>query len=181
MTLTVCRKHNAHVEIDKGWLYKVLYVTEVALIGNPETNIRAELLGSDTASAALRTYTLTRPFQNAIGVETVSLGSAIALLNDIDWHLKRVADQVLLKEASIDDTEWLSRALATAVRNERVPPEATGEYVLIYGLHREHHGDLGRLVEPLYARRTDGTLPEYDLRDVKTTVTVRITEAEFKS
>ncbi|AHF99337.1 hypothetical protein HALLA_11160 [Halostagnicola larsenii XH-48] len=36
-----------------------------------------------------------------------------------------------------------------------------------------------KLVEPLYVRRTDGDLPEYDLRDVEETLVVRLTEAEF--
>ena len=37
----------------------------------------------------------------------------------------------------------------------------------------------GRLVEPLYVRRTDGEVPTYDLRDVDETLVVRLTEAEF--
>ncbi|WP_247000315.1 DUF5804 family protein [Halosolutus gelatinilyticus] len=36
-----------------------------------------------------------------------------------------------------------------------------------------------RLVEPLYVRRTDGDLPEYDLRDVEETLVVRLTENEY--
>ncbi|WP_222919296.1 DUF5804 family protein [Natrinema sp. SYSU A 869] len=36
-----------------------------------------------------------------------------------------------------------------------------------------------RLVEPLYVRRVDGDLPEYDLRDVEETLVVRLTEAEY--
>lgn len=36
-----------------------------------------------------------------------------------------------------------------------------------------------RLVEPLYVRRTDGEIPEYDLRDVEDTLVVRLTEAEY--
>lgn len=36
-----------------------------------------------------------------------------------------------------------------------------------------------RLVEPLYVRRTDGEIPEYDLRDVDDTLVVRLTEGEF--
>ncbi|QCS42918.1 DUF5804 family protein [Natrinema versiforme] len=36
-----------------------------------------------------------------------------------------------------------------------------------------------RLVEPLYVRRTDGEVPEYDLRDVEDTLVVRLTEAEY--
>ncbi|WP_290813800.1 DUF5804 family protein [Halovivax sp.] len=37
----------------------------------------------------------------------------------------------------------------------------------------------GKLVEPLYARRADGTVPEYDLRPVSETVLVRLTETEY--
>ena len=37
----------------------------------------------------------------------------------------------------------------------------------------------GRLVEPLYVRRTDGEVPTYDLRDVDETLVVRLTEAEY--
>ena len=37
----------------------------------------------------------------------------------------------------------------------------------------------GRLVEPMYVVRVDGTVPEYDLRDVEDTVMVRVTESEF--
>ena len=40
-------------------------------------------------------------------------------------------------------------------------------------------GPTYRLVEPLYVRRTDGDLPEYDLRDVEETLVVRLTEAEY--
>ncbi|WP_254523294.1 DUF5804 family protein [Natrinema caseinilyticum] len=36
-----------------------------------------------------------------------------------------------------------------------------------------------RLVEPLFVRRIDGDLPEYDLRDVEKTLVVRLTEAEY--
>jgi hypothetical protein len=40
-------------------------------------------------------------------------------------------------------------------------------------------GPTRRLVEPLYVRRTDGDLPDYDLRDVEGTLVVRLTEAEY--
>ncbi|MFP9192032.1 DUF5804 family protein [Natronosalvus vescus] len=36
-----------------------------------------------------------------------------------------------------------------------------------------------KLVEPLYVRRVDGEVPEYDLRDVEDTLVVRLTESEF--
>ncbi|RQG99989.1 DUF5804 family protein [Natrarchaeobius oligotrophus] len=44
---------------------------------------------------------------------------------------------------------------------------------------RASSGPSRRLVEPLYVRRVDGDLPEYDLRDVEETLVVRLTEAEY--
>ncbi len=155
-------------------------MTEVAVVGAEDTDVRTALLTSETARGALATYELTAPFENAIGLETVSLGTAITLLNDLNWHLTRYASHVLVREVSIHPTEWLSRELATAVRNEQLAPESTGEYLKIYGVIQDGEASAGRLVEPLYARRTDGTVPEYDLREVEETVVVRVTEAEFR-
>ncbi|MFP4218287.1 MAG: DUF5804 family protein [Salinarchaeum sp.] len=152
-------------------------MTEVALIGTDDVDLRSALLTSETAGAALATYDLREPFANAIGLDTVSLGSAVALLNDLEWHLKRVTDLALVREPSINTDEWLSAALARAVRNETCTPEETGEYVKIYGIDGPAPG---RPVEPLYARRTDDTLPTYDLRDVEETIVVRVTADEFE-
>ncbi len=152
-------------------------MTEVALIGTDDVDLRSRLLTSETAGAALATYDLREPFTNTIGLDTVSLGSAVALLNDLEWHLKRVTDLALVREPSIDPEEWLSAALARAVRNETCAPEETGEYVKIYGIDGPTPG---RPVEPLYARRTDGALPTYDLRDVEETIVVRVTADEFE-
>ncbi len=152
-------------------------MTEVAIVGTDDADLRSALLTSETAGAALATYDLREPFANTIGLNTVSLGSAVSLLNDLEWHLKRVADLALVREPSIDTEEWLSAALARAVRNETYAPEETGEYLMIYGLDGPAPG---RPVEPLYARRTDGTLPTYDLRDVEETVVVRVTAEEFE-
>jgi hypothetical protein len=73
----------------------------------------------------------------------------------------------------VSDAEWLSRDLATAIRDGRVDPEETGDVLAVYGLQ----GD--RLVEPMYLSRIDGEIPEYDLLDVDDTVVVRVTEDEF--
>jgi hypothetical protein len=75
-------------------------------------------------------------------------------------------------DPSIDEFEWLSRELATAVRDERIAPDETGENCKLYGVSD------GELVEPMYAARTNG-LPEYDLREVDDTLVVRITNEEF--
>jgi hypothetical protein len=149
-------------------------VTRVCLLGNEESELRYELLSRETAREALSTYDLFEPYENALALETVSLGAAVALLNDLEWYLVRFVEAALVLEPSVDGEEYLSRELATAVRNDRVDPDATGDCLRVYGV------DDGRLVEPLYVRR-DGTVPEYDLRDVAETVVVRVTEEEFSA
>ena len=155
-------------------------VTRVCIVGDPETDLRFELLSRETAREALATYDLDEPFENALGLSTVSVGAAVSLLNDLNWYLVRFADTAWVREPSISDEEWLSRELAAAVRNNQITPAETGEFLKIYGVERDSPADVGELVEPLYARRRDGSVPEYDLRDVEETAVVRVTEAEFE-
>jgi len=148
-------------------------VTQVCLVGADDVDLRYELLSRETARAALATYDLHEPFANTVAVDTVSLGAAVALLNDLNWYLVRFAERALVREPSISTGEWLSRDLAERVRDGEIPPEETDVYVQVYGLVDDE------LVEPMYATRVDGAVPEYDLRDVDETLVVRITEAEF--
>lgn len=148
-------------------------MTRVCVIGDPDVELRYELLSRETARAALATYDLRERFENSVCLDTVSLGAAVALLNDLNWYLVRFSDASLVLEPSISETEWLSRDLATAVRDGRVAPEETGDRLVVYGL------DDGRLVEPMYVTRVDGSVPEYDLREVDETVVVRVTDEEF--
>ncbi|WP_306057872.1 DUF5804 family protein [Natronococcus wangiae] len=173
-------------------------MTRVCLVGDSEVNLQYELLSRETSREALATYDLERPFENALSVRTVSIGAAVSLLNDLDWYLTRFVDEALVREPSVSETEWLSRPLARELRNGTVAPAATDEFCKVYGLERPGEDERGdepsdgtetdgmgptaatpRLVEPLYVRRTDGELPEYDLRDVADTLVVRLTEAEY--
>ncbi|MFB6217933.1 MAG: DUF5804 family protein [Halobacteriaceae archaeon] len=179
-------------------------MTDVCLVGKEELALRAELLAYENARSALSAYDLREPYENTVAVETVSLGMAVSLLGDLDWYLRRLADDALVREPSIDPEEWLSRSLATAVRDGDVAPEETGTHLKVYGLDRTRPADgpeegdqneadatddesgpdlprrpRGRLVEPMYVTRTDGDVPEYDLRDVEETVVVRVTPDEF--
>ncbi|AKH98062.1 DUF5804 family protein [Halanaeroarchaeum sulfurireducens] len=148
-------------------------MTRVCIIGTEDGAIRADLLAYETARSALAPYDLAAPFENAIAVDTVSLGAAVSLLNDLNWYLVRLARATLVRDRSISETEWLSRELATRIRNGETTPVESGDYLKIYGV------DDGRLVEPMYAARTVDGVPEYDLRDVSDTVVVRVTESEF--
>ena len=148
-------------------------MTRVCLLGDPDVELSYELLSRETARDALATYDIEEPFENSVAVDTVSLGAAVSLLNDLDWYLVRFVDEALVLEPSVATDEWLSRDLAREVRDGDVPPEETDQRLKVFGLVD------GRPVEPLFVRRRQGETPEYDLRDVDETVVVRVSEAEF--
>ncbi|WP_251330150.1 DUF5804 family protein [Haloplanus pelagicus] len=148
-------------------------MTQVCLVGDADVDLRYELLSRETSRAALATYDLHEPFANSVAVDTVSLGAAVSLLNDLNWYLVRFADCALVREPSVSTDEWLSRDLAEAVRDGGVDPADTATFLRVYGLIDDE------LVEPMYATRVDGTVPEYDLRPAADTVVVRVTESEF--
>jgi len=149
-------------------------VTRVCILGAADTDLRRELLSRETSRDALATYDLAAPFHNSVAVDTVSLGAAVSLLNDLNWYLVRFADGALVREPSISESEWLSRDLAERVRDAEIPHEETKVFLKVYGLAD------GELVEPLYVKRgEDGEVPAYDLRDVEETVVVRVSADEF--
>ena len=148
-------------------------MTRVCLLGDPDVNLTYELLSRETAREALATYEIEEPFANSLAVDTVSLGAAVSLLNDLNWYLVRFVDEPLVDEPSVSTDEWLSRDLAREVRDGAVPPEETDQRLKVFGIVD------GRPVEPLYVRRTQGETPEYDLRDVDETLIVRVSESEF--
>ena len=171
-------------------------MTRVCLVGEEDVTLQYELLSRETAREALSTYDLREPFANAVGVETVSLGAAVALLNDLEWYLVRFVSEAMVLEPSVSNEEWLSRALATAVRDDELAPEETGRFLKIYGLESAEPGgneavdgersdegvrgaSVRRLVEPMYVTRTGEDLPDYDLREVDGTLVERVTESEF--
>jgi len=173
-------------------------MSQVCLVGSEDVNLRYELLSRETARDALVTYDLREPFENTLQLETVSLGAAVALLNDLNWYLVRFTDAAFVKVPSISETEWLSRELATAIRDDEIAPAETERFLMVYGIVSadvgEHSvaGDSGdggaetatqdrppKLVEPMLLTRTGETIPDYDLREVDETLVVRVTEDEF--
>ena len=148
-------------------------MTRVCLVGDEGVELRYELVSRETSREALATYDLREPYRNTVALETVSLGAAVALLNDLNWYLVRFADEALVLDPSITDSEWLSRALAEAIRSDDVAPGETGRFLKVFGV------DDGSLHEPMFVTRTGPELPEYDLHDVEDTFVVRVTEAEF--
>lgn len=148
-------------------------MTRVCLVGDDDVELRYELVSRETARDALTTYDLHAPYENTVALETVSLGAAVALLNDLNWYLIRFVREALVFDVSISDDEWLSRKLATKVRDDKFDPAETDRFLKVFGIED------GRLLEPMFVTRTGPDLPEYDLHDVDETLVVRVTEAEF--
>lgn len=148
-------------------------MTRVCFLGAEDIQLRYQLLSSETARAALASYDLEEPWENTVAVRTVSLGAAISLVNDLNWYAVRYMRDVLIFDESVSEREWLSERLGRTIRDQDQIPAETGDLLKIYGVVD------GRLVEPMYIQRTDGTTPSYDLREVEDTVRVRITEDEF--
>jgi hypothetical protein len=149
-------------------------VTEVLVLGSDDADLRLDLFSYETARRALATYDVRSPYENTVAVDTVSLGAAVSLLNDLNWYLLRLADAAFVREPSISASEWLSRDLAADVRDGDVRAAETDARLKVYGVED------GALVEPMYVTRTQGDHPEYDLRDVEETFTVRVSEDEFQ-
>jgi hypothetical protein len=179
-------------------------MTRVCLVGEAGSHLQYELLSRETARDALAAYDLREPYENTVAVETVSLGAAVSLLNDLDWYLTRFVDDALVYEPSVSDTEWLSRGLATLIRNDELDPDETGRFLKVYGVvdpndetddsetdpdaESADDGQMepeqtGRpkLVEPMFLARTGERIPDYDLRDVDDTLVVRVTKSEFEA
>lgn len=154
-------------------------MTEVLLVGRGDEPLRQQLLGYETARRALSAYDLREPYADTLAVETISLGQAVSLLNDLDWYLARTTEEALVREPSVSETEWLARPLARAVRDGELEGAETATHLKVYGVvPAEPDGEPGRtpprLVEPMYVTRTERGVPAYDLRDVTETVVVRV-------
>ena len=150
-------------------------MTRICIVGTDDVSLRLDLFSYETARRALATYDIREPWENTAALDTVSLGAAVSLLNDLNWYLVRLADTAFVKEPSISRTEWLSRDLAAAVREGDVRANETDARLKVYGVED------GELVEPMYVTRVQGERPEYDLRDVEETVAVRVTADEFEA
>lgn len=153
-------------------------MTRVCILGADDADLRVDLLAYETARGALGTYDLDEPYANVLCIETISLGAAVSLLNDLNWYLARLAEAAIIFEPSVSETEWLSRDLAAAIRSESIPPAESDEFLTVYGVVEPVEGR-PYLVEPMYVRRVGTELPTYDLHDVDDTLVVRVTAAEF--
>ncbi|MFB6104967.1 MAG: DUF5804 family protein [Halobacteriaceae archaeon] len=157
-------------------------MTEVCIVGE-DTTLHDDLVAYETARRALSAYDVAEPYVNAVVVETISLGTAVSLVNDLDWYLARVAREAVIRDPSVSATEWLSRDVATAVRDGDLDPDDTGPTRKLYGVVEEELEDAPgrtrrRLVEPMYVTGTGDSIPGYDLHDVVDTLVIRVLPEE---
>lgn len=146
-------------------------MTRVRILGKDEYDLRGELLTSETSREALSTYDfLETRIENAVVVETATLGGALALLNDLDWYLTRYARASEVLEPSVSEEEWLSRSLAESVYEGKVEVDETDDFYVVRGVRD------GELLQPLYSR---GEPAEYDLAETDFVIVTRLDESEF--
>ncbi len=147
-------------------------MTRVRLIGKDEYDLREELRSSETSRRALSTYEFKyTPLDNVVEVETATIGAGLALLNDLNWYVRRYCRAAELLDPEVSEEEWLSRELARKLYETEMEPEDTREYLKVRGVRE------GELLEPLYAREEP---PEYDLAESEYSVVTRIDETEFR-
>ena len=148
-----------------------LSVARVRVLGKDEYDLRGELLTSETSREALSTYDfLETRIENAVVVETATLGGALALLNDLDWYLTRYARASEVLEPSVSEEEWLSRRLAERVYEGKIDADDTDDFYVVRGVSD------GELLDPLYSR---GESAEYDLAETDFVTVTRLDESEF--
>ncbi len=143
----------------------------IRLYGDDDYDLRFELVTSETSREALSTYELRDVgIENTVELEVTSLGSAIALLNDLNWYIMRYVDWVDVMEPDISEDEWLSRKLVTEIYEERMDPDDSSRFYMIRGVKD------GEILEPLYVKDSPS---DYDLHEVDFEIVTRISEEEF--
>lgn len=147
-------------------------MTRVRILGKEGVDVRGELLTSETSREALSTYDfLETRIENAVVVETATLGGALALLNDLDWYLTRYANASEVLEPSVSEQEWLSRSLAEGVYEGKIDADETDEFYVVRGVCD------GDVLQPLYSRDEPA---EYDLAETDLVTVTRVEESEFR-
>lgn len=148
-------------------------MTRVCLVEDDDSSLPLDLYGYDTARHALATYDITEPWDNTVVLDTVSLGAAVSLLNDLNWYLARLTSDAFVQDPSVSRHEWLSRPLAREIRDGNVSPDDPVNRLKVYGVEN------GRLVDPTNVLRGSGGDGDYERSEYDDTVVVRVTQDEF--
>ena len=152
-------------------------MTEVCLIGTEHVDLFNTLMEHEVSRNALSPYSITIPFENSINLTTISLGAAVSLLNDLSWYLSRYVKEALVLEPSIHKKEWLSRQLATAIRNEEIRPRTSKKFLKIYYLSRSE--EILKLTRPIFTTREELSTLDPPHTDSSSQIIIRLLDSEF--
>ena len=152
-------------------------MTEVRLIGTEHVDLFNTLMEHEVSRNALSQYSLTIPFENSIDLTTISLGAAVSLLNDLNWYLSRYVQEALVLEPSVHKKEWLSRQLATAIRNEKIHPRSSKKFLKIYCLLSSP--ETLKLTRPILTTRSELPTLDFPQPDPNSRIIIRLLESEF--
>jgi hypothetical protein len=127
----------------------------VLLIQPEGVDLYDTLLKSETSREALRFYHPTRlPY--GVQIRTASLGSALALVSELRWYIRRYVDEVLFEA---EEGICYSSALARQVYERDVKQASPWKYRCLYRLAGAHLTDSIRMAEgstrETYADRVD--------------------------
>tara|TARA_B110000263_G_C15258491_1_gene487634 strand:- start:356 stop:838 length:483 start_codon:yes stop_codon:yes gene_type:complete len=159
-------------------------VTQVRLIGlqtDAEENLDLFniLMAHETPKQILSLHNVTIPFENSIDISTISLGSSLSLLNDLRWYLSRYVSEVLILEPSVDEKEWLSRKLATSIRNNELSIQKSKKFLKIYSIISV--SGVSKLDPPIFVSRKNISSLKPLLNNSNSTMFIRLLSSEFGS
>ena len=152
-------------------------MTEVRLIGIEHIDLLGTLMEHEVSRNALSPYSIISPFENSIDLTTISLGAAVSLLNDLSWYLSRYVKEALVLEPSVHKKEWLSRRLATAIRNEEIHPRNSKKFLKIYGLSQSD--ETLKLTQPIFTTREELLTLDRPHADLSSQIIIRLLDSEF--
>jgi hypothetical protein len=106
----------------------------VLLIQPEGVDLYATLLKSETSRDALRFYHPTRLAYGVL-IRTASLGSALALVSELRWYIRRYVDEVLFEA---QDGQFYSSTLARQVYERDIKLGSPWKYRCLYRIRESH-------------------------------------------
>ena len=85
--------------------------------------------------------------------------------------------EALVLEPSVHKKEWLSRQLATAIRNEEIHPRNSKKFLKIYCLLSSN--ETLKLTRPISTTRDELSTLDFLQPDPNFRITIRLLESEF--
>jgi hypothetical protein len=143
----------------------------VLLVQTDDVDLYATLLKSETSRAVLKFYRPDR-LDYGVRIRTTSLGSALSLISELRWYIRRYVKEVLFE---VSHPVYCTQALAGQFYERDVKIESSWNYRRIY---------VFRGSELAYSSRIQDSIAGEDYRDrcepKDTRLEIWCTEEEFR-